>query len=153
MRGPDWPTTFEDYIADHRDRRFDEDIGKVVVTPLANSSRLGQAIMDMTWGVRISGLSAPTLLLSDEPVSYSRLEHEDGVLVMPMGPRETFIATKNPRFVENLLRVPEAEFVKTTNRKTVDRAKSVVVSFDRSHEALIKAGFKPNGTGGAPPAY
>ena len=149
MRGPDWPATFEDYIADHRDRRFDEDIGKVVVTRLANSSRIGQAIMDMTWGVRILGPSAPTLLLSDEPVSYSRLEHEDGVLVMPMGPREAFIATKDPSFVGNLLQVSEVQFVKTTNRKTVDRAMSVVVSSDRSHDALIKARFKPSGSGGA----
>ena len=148
MRGPNWAATFEDYVADHRDRRFDEDIGKIVVTRLANSSRIGQAIMDMTWRVRMFEPSAPTLLLSDEPVSYSRLEHENGVLVMPIGPREAFIATEDPGFVANLLKVPEVEFVKTTNRKTVDRAKSVVVSSDRSHDALIKARFKPIATGG-----
>lgn len=105
--------------------------------------------MDMAWGVRVLGPTAPTLLLSDEPVSYSRLEHEDGVLVLPIGPRGAFIATKDLGFVANLLKVPAVDFVKTTNRNTVDRAKSVVVSSDRSHDALIITRFKPIKPGGA----
>lgn len=143
MRGPDWPPTFEDYIAQHRDRRFDEDIAKVVVTRLSNSKRLGQALMNLHWGVRVLSPSAPSLVLSDEPVSYSRLEFEDGVVVMPMGPREAFIATGTPEFLTGLLNAPEDLLVTTTNQKTIERARSVVVAFDRSHDALVEARFRP----------
>lgn len=143
MRGPDWPATFEDYIADNRDHCFDEDIAKVAMTRLSNSRRIGQALMDLHWGVRSLRPDAPTLLLSDQPVSYSRLEDAEAVVVMPIGPKEAFIGTRDPNFLSNLLTTPEKTFVKMTNRKTVERAQSVVVAFDRSHDALITARFRP----------
>lgn len=143
MRGSDWPPTLEAYLAQSRDRRFDENLAKIVVTKLSNSSRLGQAIMDLHWSVRSFAEGSPSLVLSDHPVTHSKVESREALVVMPIGPRQVFVAAKEWELIRGLENVPEADFIELTNNRTIGRADDVVITADRSHDVLISQLFRP----------
>ena len=84
---------------------------------------------------------APKLLLSDAPVSYSRLEHLDAVLVMPISPTQAFVAAGTVELLKRLLAIPEPAFIETLNHKLVLAARSIVIASDRVQEAMINDEF------------
>lgn len=144
MRGDDWPATGADYLATIRDRRFDDDLGRLVVKRLCDAPRIGELIVNMAWGVRDLIDSKLSLLLSDQPVTFGSFNTPDAVIVMPLGPRSIFIAHRSRERLALMMLIPERDLVETLNRKVVDQARSVVIALDRSHEALIDERFMPN---------
>lgn len=143
-RGDDWPATVADYLSSTRDRRFDEDLGRMVVKRLCDAPRMGELIVNMEWGVRDLTDPGLTLLLSDQPVTFGSFSTPNGVIVMPLGPRSIFIAHRSPERMPLMMMIPEQTFVETLNRKVVEQARSVVIASDRSHETLIEEHFPKN---------
>lgn len=141
-RAPDWPETLDEAVAQQRDDAFDKDLGKLTAERLFRAPSIKEAIMNMHWRVRRFD-AGPRLLLSDHPVTYGNFRTLDAVVVMPLGPREAFIAARRASFLTDLLATSEERLIATLNAKVLQQARACVFALDRTQDDLIRSLYQP----------
>ena len=98
-----------------------------------------KTISEMNW--RVVDLSdAPcSLLLSDRPVEFWRINTPEGSLWMPISPTKLFVAANDATYIEKLLEQPAKEVVTKVNIRVTERARRFVWARDRTHNRLLSA--------------
>lgn len=99
----------------------------------------------MEWQiVTLENVPGP-LLTSDRPlIRFKGLKHDDGLLMLPLGPKEFFVAFNNGRidmktWIDESIRF--GNFIDSMNKYVVQRAIRLVCSVDNIQTAFIAGHF------------
>ncbi len=96
----------------------------VTLKKIITNEKLIDMLCDMQWTVM--SLSADhELLTSDRPVTYTKgLNGDHSHIVLPVGPRDLFIAARNPTMLKRYAALPKLESM--ANQKAVEQASKLV---------------------------
>ncbi len=102
-RQPDQPETLLEALELERNdgdlQHFTLDLAR----GLADSRKIGERLINMTWGYRILPVDAPALLTSDRPIMWALgLEDPRCHIMLPTGPKSVFWAANSPQMVATI---------------------------------------------------
>lgn len=100
-----------------------------IVAGNSSSEKIGTGIARMFWGSMRMPLTVPGLYASDRPLHwYGGLEDENCHILMPLGPKRVFWATRTSAMAETIRSQQPETIAKFLNEQTVRRARKYVYS-------------------------
>lgn len=145
LKGEDDPDTFEEYIAQSASKLQDVVLAKLVPM-IIDSKNVGNALLEMTWGVGISKGTRFHFLTSDRPLmTSSGLGNKDSFLVLPIAPDAYFIAAKRVETIDTFRASHADDVIAGVNHAVCLQAEHFVLSHDEGQTRFIG-----NRLGGSP---
>jgi hypothetical protein len=110
----------------------------LLIQQLLNSELIGNHLINMRWSVvRFDGAEGP-LLSSDRPiVRTSCLTGARAHLVMPISPRQCFVAVNTHETEGELRSIPPHQFIDALNDRMASQARRFVYGLDESHSEFV----------------
>ena len=106
-----------------------------LIRQMLEDSKAVQAINKMHWALYPLQYSDYPLFTSDRPiVRTSGLGYSESNLVMPIDPKNLFIAAADPSIIAELCKISHNQIAKAMNREVISAA--VRVSYSQSNKAL-----------------
>ncbi|MCP3386184.1 DUF4238 domain-containing protein [Bradyrhizobium sp. CCGUVB4N] len=137
IRRPEDPENFDEYKADFIKSPPDIDPVKVLPT-LMRSKRVFRVIASFKWHTMTMNTPKYPLLTSDRPVIMTNgLVSDHAHLVMPIGPRRLFIATRTMETFESFKQRHPKEFAKAINDRICLQARKFVYGSDKSQLRFV----------------
>ncbi|MHC2019986.1 DUF4238 domain-containing protein [Methylobacterium sp. CM6247] len=98
-----------------------------IVAGNSSSEKIANRIVSMSWGWIKMPLTVPGLYASDRPLHwYGGLEDENCHILMPLGPKRVFWATRTSKMAETILSQQPETIGRFLNDQTVRRARKYV---------------------------
>lgn len=144
LRFPYEPTTICEFMA-----KFSEPglsgFGAQILKALATNRVIIEHLLMMDWQVVTLENIASPLLTSDRPlIRYKGLKHDDGLLMLPLGPFEFFVAYNRgevdmKRWIDDSIRT--GTFTESMNKYVVQRAIRFVYGIDDEQTQFVAKHF------------
>jgi hypothetical protein len=129
-RGPEDPPTFEEYYL-KTDPYAHAVAASNFMQVIMNSEVVGGAIAKMKWACVNLHRSKFDLMTSDRPIDMPIvLQRLDAYILLPIGPKEVFIAANDDSYQRDLLRADHSEVVRRIDERTVAQAREFVWGVD-----------------------
>ncbi len=145
-RSEDQPATFAEYMRAIDPAYLSRTI-LTTITKLIDNPNVGEYINNMLWGVINCEASSYDLLTSDRPVVMTNgLNYDYSYIVMPIGRRKIFYATKTLDMATQLKKTPTNELVRNLNFTVVGQAKKYVYAADDQQLRFVQNNMSINGS-------
>ncbi|MGL9623281.1 DUF4238 domain-containing protein [Bradyrhizobium sp. U531] len=137
IRRPEDPESFGEYKEAFL--KSPPDIDPIKVLPvLMRSKRVFRVIASFKWHTMTMNTPKYPLLTSDRPVIMTNgLVSDDAHIVMPIGPRRLFIATRNMQTFESMKQRNPNEFAKAINDRICLQARKFVYGLDKNQLRFV----------------
>ncbi|MGM5002925.1 DUF4238 domain-containing protein [Tardiphaga sp. 538_B7_N1_4] len=136
--GPDDPKTFEEYYLKANPYAAAVAASNFMQI-IMNSEVIGNAIAQMKWARIHLHRSRFDLLTSDRPIDMPIvLERKDAYILLPIGPKEVFIAANDDGYQKDILKADHSEVVRKLNERTVSQARQFVWGVDDRALAFVR---------------
>ena len=131
------PQTFDEFVSAHNPSAGYEAALRLLREVIDNDF-LGPVIFNMHWS-RISLTNSPIeLLTSDRPLDMPiGLESKDAYIVLPLGPKELFLAGHGDIWLKRILGRTQQEVATLVNQRTVSSARRFVWGTDAQQLAMV----------------
>ncbi len=137
IRRPEDPENFDEFKETFVKSPLDLDPVRVLPT-LMRSKRVFSVIASFKWHTMTMNTSKHPLLTSDRPVILTNgLVRDDAHIVLPIGPRRLFIATKELETFQSFLQRRPDEFATAINDRVCLQARKFVFGSDRSQLRFV----------------
>jgi hypothetical protein len=137
IRRPEDPEDFDEF----KDAfvKSPPDLDPIKALPaLMRSKRVFRVIASFKWHTMIMNTSKHPLLTSDRHVIMTNgLSRDDAHIVLPIGPRRLFIATKKMETFQSFLQRKPDEFAAAINGRVCLQARKFAFGFDKSQLRFI----------------
>lgn len=145
LKGENDPESFDEYISASRGR-LQENVLALLLPRIVDSQKVGNALLEMTWGVGAARGTRFRFLTSDRPLMTSNgLGHRESFLVLPISPASYFIAARRRETIEAFrLSKPDA-VIAGVNHAVCLQAEEFVISYDEAQTTFVD-----NRLGGSP---
>ena len=140
LKGPNDPTTFEEWCSDHAGDAVERSMFRTIMN-LITSPKVGPYLINLAWAVIDVTRADHSLMLGDNPVILVPLGRDDGHIAIPMGPDHVFLASRHAHWVREVQRAQPGRIVRIVNRLMVERANQFVIAKDRSQEQFVQKHF------------
>lgn len=129
-RGPLDPRTFAELRA-NIERGIERETWAVLLQNVINSERVSTVVDAMRWSLVTMPSADQPLLTSDRPLQMTNgIVHPEGEIILPVGPRDVFVAVNTPE-MENALRSSKSkDFARALNDRTARNACTYVYGSD-----------------------
>jgi Protein of unknown function (DUF4238) len=129
-RYPNDPETFEEYFQKAHPNGAAISASNFMQT-IMNSEVVGNAIAKMKWAQIRLHRSRFDLLTSDRPIDMPIvLARRDAYILLPIGPKEIFIAANDDSYQQDIRKTDHSELVRRINQRTVAQAREFVWGVD-----------------------
>jgi hypothetical protein len=137
IRRPEDPESFEEFRDGYV--KSPPDLDPVRVLPsLMRSKRVFRVIASFKWHTMTMNTSKQPLLTSDRPVIMTNgLSRDDAHILLPIGPRRLFIATKKMETFQSFLQRNPHEFATAINDRVCLQARKFVYGSDKSQLRFV----------------
>jgi Protein of unknown function (DUF4238) len=137
-RSPSDPETFDEYFHKTNPNAVAIAASNFMQT-IMNSEVVGNAIAKMKWARISLHRSRYDLLTSDRPIHMPIvLERRDAYILLPIGPKDLFIAANDDSYQRDLLKVDHSNLVRKINESTVAQAREFVWGVDSSALSFVR---------------
>lgn len=138
LRGPDDPSTFEEYVAQRTFHPAGRMSARTLQT-IIDSPRMGGHLNQMRWGVVTFKKERHTLLTSDRPIIMTNGIAKPGDhLALPIGPRTLFIATNNIETEQMIRTIDPGILMAQINDRVASQARKYVYGNDNRQLRFVE---------------
>jgi hypothetical protein len=115
-----------------------EDRALANIQRLVDNSEVGGKLINAHWHVVRVGPFDGSFVLSDRPLIRLRgYDHPGAAWVLPLTPKDAFVAVNHPANLERTKRVTAQRFIKQTNAASANQAERFVFCVDTSYEPWL----------------
>jgi hypothetical protein len=120
-----------------------------LLSTIIDSEKVGNHILQMRWSVLTITNPIHTFLTSDRPVVMTNgINRPDSFIIVPMGPKQTFVAVNTEKMEDYLQSIPVEKFTTSLNDAVSRQACSYVYGADDTQLRFVE-----NRLGKAPPQF
>lgn len=124
-----------------REREFEGEVF-TILSDLTHSDVIRRKFIEMHWSVVTFHKVAETLYFSDRPIFRTApLASRDGALLMPIGPKQIFVAANDLRVLQRIIADPSKANLRETNKLVVSQANNYAYSIDDTPLRFMQNNF------------
>jgi hypothetical protein len=137
-RSPNDPETFDEYFQNTNPNAVAIAASNFMQT-IMNSEVVGNAVARMKWARINLRRSKFDLLTSDRPIHMPIvLERRDAYILIPIGPKDLFIAANDDSYQRDILGADHSNIVRKINERTVAQAREFVWGVDSAALSFVR---------------
>jgi hypothetical protein len=139
-RRPDDPPTFAEFKAKSLPNAAAR-AGIRFIQRIIDDPQVGSFFNKLAWTV-VDLTGSYTLITCDRPIVMTNgMAYPDSHLALPIGPRQIFIASKDPKFVDKLPRHKSDVLAARINDRIASQARRFCIATDDTHLAFVAKRF------------